>query len=168
MVISPHFCPFVLCWNVTGFFSHFSLLWMVFSTQGWNVLWFSFLFILYICNCLAPRVNKPPRADISPKEQTITLPTNEVVLDGSSKLRIVSFKMILNYYYSVNKCEVNIILWHCTVDIIDKIVHKNFLYMITWNCGIGHLSFVVADDVLSSCYSCDFSSIPELPEVINL
>lgn len=31
----------------------------------------------------APRVNKPPRADISPKEQTITLPTNEVVLDGS-------------------------------------------------------------------------------------
>lgn len=34
---------------------------------------------------LAPRVNKPPRADISPKEQTITLPTNEVVLDGSSE-----------------------------------------------------------------------------------
>jgi len=30
-------------------------------------------------------VNKPPRADISPKEQTITLPTNEVVLDGSSE-----------------------------------------------------------------------------------
>ena len=30
-------------------------------------------------------MNKPPRADISPKEQTITLPTNEVVLDGSSE-----------------------------------------------------------------------------------
>ena len=34
---------------------------------------------------LAKRVNKPPRADISPKEQSITLPTNEVVLDGSSE-----------------------------------------------------------------------------------
>ena len=40
---------------------------------------------LYYFVFLAPRVNKPPRADISPKEQTITLPTNEVVLDGSSE-----------------------------------------------------------------------------------
>ena len=142
MVISPHFCQFVLCWNVTGVEICSDSLSCSFCT----------------CTCLAPRVNKPPRADISPKEQTITLPTNEVVLDGSSKLRIVSFKIILNYYYSVNKCEVNIILWHWKVDIIDKIVHKNFLYMITWNCGIGRLSFVVADDVLSSCYSCDFPS----------
>ncbi|XP_046859670.1 dyslexia-associated protein KIAA0319-like protein isoform X3 [Xenia sp. Carnegie-2017] len=41
------------------------------------------------------RVNKPPRADISPKEQTITLPTNEVVLDGSKSSdddRIVEYK----------------------------------------------------------------------------
>ena len=38
---------------------------------------------------VAPRVNKPPRADISPKEQTITLPTNEVVLDGSSEYKIL-------------------------------------------------------------------------------
>ncbi|XP_032240196.2 dyslexia-associated protein KIAA0319-like protein isoform X3 [Nematostella vectensis] len=43
----------------------------------------------------APRVNKPPRADISPKEQTITLPTNEVVLDGSKSTdddKIVEYK----------------------------------------------------------------------------
>ena len=39
----------------------------------------------FLFSSLAPRVNKPPRADISPKEQTITLPTNEVVLDGSSE-----------------------------------------------------------------------------------
>lgn len=43
----------------------------------------------------APRVNKPPRADISPKEQSITLPTNEVVLDGSKSSdddKIVQYK----------------------------------------------------------------------------
>ncbi|XP_068735885.1 dyslexia-associated protein KIAA0319-like protein [Montipora capricornis] len=43
----------------------------------------------------APRINKPPRADISPKEQTITLPTNEVVLDGSKSSdddKIVQYK----------------------------------------------------------------------------
>lgn len=51
------------------------------------------------CVCTAPRINKPPRADISPKEQTITLPTNEVVLDGSSKLiiEIISVSKMCNF-----------------------------------------------------------------------
>ncbi|KAK3699559.1 hypothetical protein QZH41_003933 [Actinostola sp. cb2023] len=42
-----------------------------------------------------PRVNKPPRADISPKEQFITLPTNGVVLDGSKSSdddKIIQYK----------------------------------------------------------------------------
>lgn len=53
---------------------------------------------------VAPRVNKPPRADISPKEQTITLPTNEVVLDGSSEYnKIYKIKIdvpVYKYNYS--------------------------------------------------------------------
>lgn len=43
----------------------------------------------------APRVNRPPRADIFPKEQSITLPINTVVLDGSRStddVNIVSYK----------------------------------------------------------------------------
>ena len=33
-----------------------------------------------------PRVNHAPRAEIQPKEVSVQLPTNEAVLDGSSKL----------------------------------------------------------------------------------
>ena len=52
----------------------------------------------------AKRVNKPPRADISPKEQTITLPTNEVVLDGSSEfqdLEILTGKLHCLRHYEI-------------------------------------------------------------------
>ena len=54
------------------------------------------------------------------------------------------------------------------LQIIDRIVHIEFVYMISWNCCIGHLSFIVADVMVSSCYSYDISSIPKVSEVIKM
>ena len=41
--------------------------------------------VSYFYNFLATRKNKPPRAEVFPKDQTITLPTSTIILDASSK-----------------------------------------------------------------------------------
>ena len=61
-------------------------------------------------------MNKPPRADISPKEQTITLPTNEVVLDGSSECALYTCNnaVLLFYVYIVVAVSVITCKLYCT------------------------------------------------------
>ena len=44
-----------------------------------------------IVTFLAARKNKPPRAEVFPKDQTIMLPTNTIILDASSKLPFTKF-----------------------------------------------------------------------------
>ena len=44
---------------------------------------------------LAARKNRPPRAEVFPKDQTITLPTNTIILDASSKLNIITLRLII-------------------------------------------------------------------------
>ncbi|XP_014670985.1 PREDICTED: uncharacterized protein LOC106811782 [Priapulus caudatus] len=52
-------------------------------------------------DCLAPRTNKPPVAVITPKKQTVKLPTSETILDGSHmQLRLYRFKLVVTYSLS--------------------------------------------------------------------
>ena len=59
------------------------------------------LFHFFVLCFIAPRVNHAPRAEIHPKETTITLPTHAVVLDGSSKLIQVFLAQILSLKYDI-------------------------------------------------------------------
>ena len=45
----------------------------------------------------APRVNHAPRAEIQPKDVQLQLPTNEAILDGSSKFTILIFILIFSH-----------------------------------------------------------------------
>lgn len=83
-------------------------------------------------------MNKPPRADISPKEQTITLPTNEVVLDGSSEYTVhcilYMFYMATDWPLHVN-CTVHLVVHVITeldyVMMLDNTMYSTYQYILS-------------------------------------